>query len=143
MTVTAPPTDRRLSDFLEGAQFSVCPIICGSNGLTAKRKRSGLRMKCQYPTSSVSRPSLSSDFPSVACFRCRMPFCVWLAAARFSDRIRSAGGRFCPKRFYRLTLPLPSEPCAIFASVHREVAAGGMSLNYTIGYYLCHWKQTM
>ena len=33
-------------------------------------------MKHQDFASSVSRflPSLSSDFPSVACFRCRMPF---------------------------------------------------------------------
>lgn len=43
--------------------------------LTAKRKRNGLRMKHQDSASSVSRSfSLSSDFPSVACFRCRMPF---------------------------------------------------------------------
>ena len=41
--------------------------------LTAKRKRNGLRMKHQDSASSVSRSfSLSSDFPSVACFRCRM-----------------------------------------------------------------------
>ena len=31
-------------------------------------------MKHQYPASSVSRSSIFSDFPSVACFRCRMPF---------------------------------------------------------------------
>lgn len=31
-------------------------------------------MKHQYPASSVSRSSISSDFPSVARFRCRMPF---------------------------------------------------------------------
>ena len=43
--------------------------------LTAKRKRNGLRMKHQDSASSVSRSfSLSSDFPSVACFRSRMPF---------------------------------------------------------------------
>ena len=43
--------------------------------LTAKRKRNGLRMKHQDSASSVSRSfSLSSDFPSVACFRCRMPY---------------------------------------------------------------------
>ena len=30
-------------------------------------------MKHQCLASSVSVPSLSSDFPSVACFRCRMP----------------------------------------------------------------------
>ena len=31
-------------------------------------------MKHQYLVSSVSRSFPSSDFPSVACFRCRMPF---------------------------------------------------------------------
>jgi hypothetical protein len=31
-------------------------------------------MKRQNSASSVSRSFLSSDFPSVACFRCRMPF---------------------------------------------------------------------
>ena len=39
-----------------------------------KEKRNGLRMKRQNPAPSVSRSFLSSDFPSVACFRCRMPF---------------------------------------------------------------------
>ncbi|WMI41559.1 MULTISPECIES: hypothetical protein [Bacteroidales] len=31
-------------------------------------------MKHQCLASSVSRSSISSDFPPVACFRCRMPF---------------------------------------------------------------------
>ncbi len=31
-------------------------------------------MKHQYLASSVSRSFISSDFPSVACFRCRMPY---------------------------------------------------------------------
>ena len=35
------------------------------------------------------------------------------------------------------------KPYATFASVHRERVAGGMSLNYTIGFYPCHKKQTM
>lgn len=36
-------------------------------------------MKHQYSASSVSRSSVSSNFPSVACFRCRMPpnACGW------------------------------------------------------------------
>ena len=50
-------------------------LYCGSNSVSAKRKGNGLRMKHQYPASSVSRSSLlSSDFPPVACFRCRMLF---------------------------------------------------------------------
>ena len=72
---TAPLTDKRQSDFLKGAQFAVCPINCRSNGLVAKRRKmNGLRMKHQNSASSVSRSFISSDFPSVACFRCRMPF---------------------------------------------------------------------
>lgn len=71
---TAPLTDKRQSDFLKGAQFAVCPINCRSNGLVAKRRKmNGLRMKHQNSASSVSRSFISSDFPSVACFRCRMP----------------------------------------------------------------------
>ena len=72
---TAPLTDKRQSDFLKGAQFAVCPINCRSNGLVAKRRKmNGLRMKHQNSASSVSRSFISSNFPSVACFRCRMPF---------------------------------------------------------------------
>ena len=35
------------------------------------------------------------------------------------------------------------KPYATFASVHRERVADGISLNYTIGCYHCHKKQTM
>ena len=34
------------------------------------------------------------------------------------------------------------KPYATFASVYRERVADGISLNYTIGYYSCHRKQT-
>ena len=60
------------SDFLEGAQFAVCLIIATAMA-HSKKKKERLRMKHQCLASSVSVPSLSSDFPSVACFRCRMP----------------------------------------------------------------------
>lgn len=81
---TAPLTDKRQSDFLKGAQFAVCPINCRSNGLVAKRRKmNGLRMKHQNSASSVSRSFISSDFPSVACFRCRMPFERMVGKARF------------------------------------------------------------
>jgi hypothetical protein len=77
MTATAPPTDRGQpdwqSDFLEGAKFAACPVL-RQQWVYNKKKRNGLRMKHQYPASSVSRSSISSDFPSVARFRCRMPF---------------------------------------------------------------------
>ena len=137
---------------LTGTWFSwrsaVCrlPCDCASNELTTKGKRNGLRMKRQNSASFVCKPFLFSClliFPSVACFRCRMLSCAWQAVARFSGWIRSARGRFCPKRLCRLTLPLLSEPCATFASEHRERVADGMNLNYTIGCRLCHKKQTM
>ena len=69
---TAPPTDRQPSDFLEGAQFAVCPVTCESNGHDNKKKKERLTddaSKFRF----VCKPFLSSDFPSVACFRCRMP----------------------------------------------------------------------
>lgn len=49
-------------------------LYCGSNSVSAKRKGNGLRMKHRYSASPVSRSLFSSDFPSVACFRPRMPF---------------------------------------------------------------------
>ena len=73
MTAIAPLIDRLQSDFLEGAQFAVCSMIAEQWNF-GKKKRNGLRMKHRYLASSVSRSSTSSDFPSVACFRCRMPF---------------------------------------------------------------------
>ena len=38
MTAIAPPTDRRLFDFLEGVQFAVCPIIAIAMDLRQKEK---------------------------------------------------------------------------------------------------------
>ena len=43
-------------------------------------------------------------------------FCVWRAVARFPWRIRSERGRLSTERLCRLTLPMPSEPHATFAS---------------------------
>ena len=54
---TVPLTDKRQSDFLEGAQFAVCPIICGSNGLDNKKKKgrfTGEAFKFRF----VCKPSL-------------------------------------------------------------------------------------
>ena len=39
MMATVPLTDKRQSDFLEGAQFAVCSINCRSNGLDSKKKK--------------------------------------------------------------------------------------------------------
>ena len=112
--------------------------------LTAKRKRNGLRMKHQDSASSVSRSfSLSSDFPSVACFRCRMPFERMVGRGKVFGLNTLRRRKILPETACRLTFPLPSVPCATFASEHREQVTDGMNLNYTIGCFLCHKIQTM
>ena len=123
---------------------SLPPVLCcSSNAASAKRKRNGLRMKHQYSASSVSRSFFLLIFrQSLVSVRGCLSS-VWQAVTRFSGRIRSAGGRFCPKRPCRLTLPLPSEPHATFASVRRKQVAGGMYINYTMGCYPCHKRRTL
>ena len=112
--------------------------------LTAKRKRNGLRMKHQDSASSVSRSfSLSSDFPSVACFRCRMPFERMVGRGKVFGLNTLRRRKILPETACRLTFPLPSVPCATFASEHREQVTDGMNLNYTIGCFLRHRIQTM
>ena len=89
MTAIAPPTDRLQSDFLEGAQFAVCPMIA-EQWDSGKKKRNGLRMKYQYLTSSVSRSFLFFCFfrqSLVSVAGCLSS--VWLAVAGFSGRIHS------------------------------------------------------
>ncbi|PWM92080.1 MAG: hypothetical protein DBY16_03070 [Coprobacter sp.] len=62
MTAIVPLTDRRLFDwqfdFLEGAQFAVCPIICDSNGLSAKKKKERFTDEAQI-SCFVCKPFLS------------------------------------------------------------------------------------
>lgn len=61
-----------------------------------KEKRNGLRTEHQNPASSVSRSSfLSSDFPPVACFRCRMLF----------KRMAGNGKVFGLNTFHRRKIP--------------------------------------
>lgn len=93
-------------------------------------------MKQDIGASSVSHSFLSSDFPPVACIRCRMP----------QERVAGSGKVFGLNTLRRRKIPpetaLPPDlaatikPYATFASVHRERVADGMNLNYTIGYYL-------
>ena len=100
-------------------------------------------MKHQYPASSVSHSFLSSDFPPVACIRCRMP----------QERVAGSGKVFglntlqrrkiLPETALPPDLTAAIKPYATFASVHRERVADGMNLNYTIGCRFCHRKQTM
>ena len=71
-------------------------------------------------------------FLSVACSRCRMLSDVSLTDARFSDRIRSEGGRLYPERLCRPTLQLSAENTPIFASGQREQVTERINLfNYT------------
>jgi len=51
--------------------------------------------------------------------------------------------KILPETALPLDLAAAIKPCATFASEHREQVAGGMNLNYTIGCYPCHRKQTM
>lgn len=50
--------------------------------------------------------------------------------------------KILPETALPLDLAAAIKPCATFASEHREQVAGGMNLNYTIGCYPCHRKQT-
>ena len=83
---TVPLTDKRRSDFLEGAQFAVCPIICGSNGLDSKKKKErfmdeGIKIPLRllavpFLCLLISRQSLVSVAGCLSS--------VWSAEARFS-----------------------------------------------------------
>ena len=103
----------------------------------------GLRMKHQNSASSVSRSFISSDFPSVACFRCRMPFERMAGRGKVFGLNTLRRRKILPETALPPDLAAAIKPCATFASVHREQVAGGMNFNYTIGYGLCHRIQTM
>ena len=81
---TAPPTDRRQSDFLEGAQFAVCLIIATAMAHSKKKKERLTDEASMF--SFVCKPFLlfllisRQSLVSVA----GCPKCVWLAGARFS-----------------------------------------------------------
>ena len=108
-----------------------------------KRKRNGLQMKHKYPASSVSRSSLSSDFPSVACFRCRMPYERMVGRGKVFGLNTLHRRKILPETALSPDLAAAIKPCATFASEHREQVADGMDFNYTIGCSLCHRKETM
>ena len=106
-------------------------------GNQKKEERNGLQTKRNFDASSVSRSFLlSSDFPSVAYFRCRMLF------KRMAGSSKVFGLNTLQRRKILFETALPPDlaaaikPYATFASVHRERETGGMNLNYTIGYYL-------
>ncbi|WP_418701967.1 hypothetical protein [Bacteroides sp.] len=126
MTATAPPTDRPPSDFLEGAQFAVCPIGRGSNGHGSKKKKEQLTDEASE-FRFVCKPFLSFDFPSVACFRCRMPY------ERMVGRGKVFGQNTLRRRKILLETALPLDlasaikPCATFASEHRKRVSDGMN----------------
>lgn len=94
-------------------------------------------MERQNPVSSVSRSSLlSSDFPPVACFRCRMLFKRMAGSDKVFGLNTLRRRKILPETALPPDLAAAIKPYATFASVHRERVADGMNLNYTIGYYL-------
>ena len=94
-------------------------------------------MERQNPVSSVSRSSLlSSDFPSVACFRCRMLFKRMAGSDNVFGLNTLLRRKILPETALPPDLAAAIKPYATFASVYRERVADGISLNYTIGYYL-------
>ena len=108
------------------------------------KKRNGLRMKHQYSTSSVSRSPIFSDFPPVACFRCRMLF---QACGKQRQGFRAEYAQTCLRKILPETALPPDLATAIQATRHlcirhRGQVAGGMNFSYTIGCYPCHRKQT-
>ena len=79
---------------------------------------------------------LSSDFPSVACFRCRMLFKRMAGSGKVFGLNTLRRRKIPPETALPPDLAAAIKPYATFASVHRERVADGMNLNYTIGYYL-------
>ena len=81
-------------------------------------------MKHQCLASSVSRSSISSDFPSVACFRCRRrPLYRRERGKVFGlNTLCARKGRFCPKRHRRPTFPLSGK--SVLTSMDGEEAGG-------------------
>ncbi|TGY39016.1 hypothetical protein E5353_05365 [Bacteroides caecimuris] len=49
LTATAPLTDRRQPDFLEGAQFAVCPVIASATDFRQKEKGAAYRRSIKIP----------------------------------------------------------------------------------------------
>ena len=89
MTAIAAPTDCRqpdgLSDFLEGAQFAVCPVICGSNRHDSEKKKERLTDEApifRFVCKPFLRFLLISRQSLVSVAGCL--FSVWQAEARFS-----------------------------------------------------------
>lgn len=113
--------------------------------LTAKRKRKRLTDEASK-FRFVCKPFpffVSSNFPSVACFRCRMP------QMRVADRGKVFGLNTLRRRKILPETALPPDLAAAikshatFASVHREQVADGMNINYTIGCFPCHKRRAM
>ena len=113
--------------------------------LTAKKKNGFTDEAFKFHFTCKPFLPLSSDFPSVACFRCRMPFeRMAYGRQRQGFRLNTLRRRkILPETALPPDLAAAIKPCATFASVHREQVAGGMNFNYTIGYGLCHRIQTM
>ena len=103
--------------------------------MTAKRKKERLTDEASK-LRFVCKPFLSSDFPSVACFRCRMPYQRMVCRGKVFGLNTLRRRKILPETALPPDLAAAIKPYATFASVHRERVADGMNLNYTIGYYL-------
>ena len=123
---TAPPTDRRPPDFLEGAQFAVCLITCGSNEHDSKKKKERLTDEASM-LRFVCKPFLSSDFPSVACFRCRMPYKRMVGRGKVFGLNTLRRRKILPETALPPDLASAIKPYATFASEHRKQVSDGMN----------------
>ena len=74
----------------------------------------------------VCKPFLSSAFPSVACFRCRMPYKRMVGRDKVFGLNTLRRRKILPETALPLDLASAIKPCATFASEHRERVADGM-----------------
>ena len=101
-------------------------------------------MKRQNSASFVSRSFfLSSDFSVSRLFPLPDAFLRMAGSGKVFGLNTLRRRKILPETALPPDLATASEPCATFASEHRERVAGGMNLNYTIGCRLCHKKQKM
>ena len=75
----------------------------------------------------VCKPFLSFDFPSVACFRCRVPHKRMVGRNKVFGLNTLRRRKILPETALPPDLASAIKPCATFASEHRERASDGMN----------------
>lgn len=95
--------------------------------MTAKRKKERLTDEASK-LRFVCKPFLSSDFPSVACFRCRMPYKRMVGRGKVFGQNTLRRRKILPETVLPPDLASAIKPCATFASGHRKQVSGGMEL---------------